>query len=130
MKRDGIIIRWLSETWQGLECWGRGRERVGAPSKHSRFFGFTGTGFMSGYFLRAWDEAGMGNWDVSWRVGGLTVSGRYGWRSLLLDAILETSGKCSLRDPRKQVTRRKKNIVIIGPMNRASHGKRDDCQKE
>lgn len=63
--------------------------------------------FMSGYFLRAWDEAGMGSWDVSWRVDGLTVSGRYGWRSLQLDAILETSGKCSLRELRSKLLEEK-----------------------
>lgn len=52
----------------------------------------------------------------------LTHSERCGWSRFWFTVILETSGSCFLREMRRQVARRK-NIVIIDPMNGASHEK-------
>ena len=55
-------------------------------------------------------------------VGGLMRNERCGSRGIWFTVILETSDICSLREMRKQMARRKKYIVIVGPMNGASHG--------
>ena len=55
-------------------------------------------------------------------VGGFMLSERCGWSGIQFTVILEVSDSCFLREVRRQVARRK-NTVITGLTDRASHGK-------
>lgn len=119
---DGATICGLSQGWTGS---GMGGEGLGEVFQHPKLLGIYGCRLKSSYILleRMTWERGVGSqwahaqWEV--QVKKYFVSCHHGdLKHLFLGEVEEAS------------CQKKTQIINTDPMNRASHRKREDCQKE